>query len=177
MNIIHPRHLFSVLALASLAACGAESDEDVTEDELTATPVPGPIGPIQPMPLQPDLIVNSFAVTAPPVLHCGSQSLSFTAVESNIGPARAGTHNLHLQRFNPSNGQFVGASSIPLTAIAAGATRALAGTFNFWNGPCDCFPTNYTITFRLFDDGGDLIAESNEANNASNSVVVAAACP
>lgn len=170
-------------SIALFAACGAENDPsselEFIESELTVTatlapphqPIPGiPIG-------QPDLIVGGFAVTAPPVLHCGPQSLSFTAVESNIGNAAAGRHLLYLQRLNPFNGQFQNSASTALAGLSAGTTRNIAGTYNFFNGPCDCLPSTYTITFRIFDDGALQVDESNEGNNASNSIVVAAACP
>ena len=170
---------------ALAAACGAGPDdpfaagapsEATAEDELTATPT-GPAQQAVPAPVLPDLLVGSFAVTAPATLRCGTQQLSFTALETNAGRARAGTHFLHLQRLNTSNGQWVGVVGMQLPAIAAGATAPLAGTFTFWNGPCDCLPTSYSISFRLFIDGGDAIAESNEANNASNVVIVPATCP
>jgi hypothetical protein len=157
----------------SLGAGGSERPEATIEATIEATVEAA----IVILPVQPDLIVGSFAVTSPATLHCGSQALSFTATESNIGNAGAGSHFLHLQIFNPSNGQWPGASAFSLGRILAGVTRPLAGTFNFFNGPCDCLPSTYSITFRLFDDGGDLVAESNEGNNASNSVVVPAACP
>jgi hypothetical protein len=171
-----PALLFSAFVFTACGGTEDTSELDLTDDELTAQPAP-PLTPIPPIPLQPDLIVGSFNVTAPPVLHCGPQTLSFTATESNVGTANAGRHYLHLQRQNPFSGAWLPTAAIPLSSLAAGATRPLAGTFNFYNGPCDCLPSTYTITFRLFDDGGDLVTESNEGNNASNTIVVAAACP
>jgi hypothetical protein len=169
MKLLHIAIGFCGLAIFAGSGCGAVEDEETAEDLNGQAVVIAP--------LLPDLVVGSFVVTAPVTLHCGSQSLSYTAVESNIGNDNAASHYLHLQRLNTSNGQWIGAAALQLGALTAGVRRSLAGTFNFYNGPCDCLPSTYSITFRLFDDGGNLVAESNENNNASNQVVVPAACP
>lgn len=168
-------------SVALFTACGAETEDpnelEFSDDELTATQAP-PHQPIPPVLVpQPDLTAGSFVVTAPAVLHCGTQTLSFTAVENNIGNGDAGRHLLYLQRLNPFSGQFLNTSSLALGGLVAGATRNLTGAYTFYNGPCDCLPSTYTITFRLNDDGAMQIDESNEGNNTSNSIVVAAACP
>lgn len=169
MKLLHVAILSGGLAIFAGAGCVAAEDEATAEDPSAQAVVI--------MPVLPDLVVSSFVVTAPATLHCGSQPVSYTAVEGNTGNADAASHYLHLQRLNTSNGQWAGAAALQLGALTAGARRGLAGTFNLYNGPCDCLPSTYSITFRLFNDGGNLVAESNENNNASNQVVVPAACP
>lgn len=169
MKLLRVAILSGGLAIFAGSGCVAAEDEatagDPSEQALVIRPV------------LPDLVVNSFVVTMPATLHCGQQPVSYTAVESNLGNADAANHYLHLQRLNTSNGQWAGAAALPLGTLTAGATSGLAGTFSFYNGPCDCLPATYSITFRLFDDGGNQVTESNENNNASNQVVVPAACP
>ncbi|MEQ8279397.1 MAG: CARDB domain-containing protein [Deltaproteobacteria bacterium] len=170
----------SVFLLVFAVACGGPEEEQQESSEaisFTAQPAP-PQAVAQPQPVgDPDLIVTNFNVTGPASLGCGTQTVFYTAIERNIGNGNAGRHFLHLQRQNPLNGAWIPTSSNQLGALAAGATRNLQGSFTFYNGPCDCPPTSYTINFRLFDDGGDLVAESNEGNNASNAVTVNATCP
>src|SRR5262245_50658482 len=88
-----------ICGLMIFVGCAASTDDSLGAGE-SERPEATSEAAIVIRPVLPDLIVGSFAVTSPATLHCGSQVLSFTAAESNIGNAGAGSHNLHLQRFN-----------------------------------------------------------------------------
>lgn len=127
---------------------------------------------IQPWPPRPaDLTVGAYAVTSPPVVHCGSQTIAITITESNIGTGPSGPYTT----YHYSNGVAFCARSRP--SLAAGATATYNDSCNLWNGPCDCIPTSYTIPFFARVDALGAVAESNEGNNQGPTVIKNAQCP
>jgi len=96
--------------------------------------------------------------------------------ETNGGGARSTRHYLDLLKSNGLGG-FNPVCRTMVAGLLAGQSRTQTLTCTFYNGPCDCLPTTYTSTFQAFADSLNNVPESNEANNLSNAVVVAAACP
>jgi hypothetical protein len=134
---------------------------------LAQTVQPAP----QPIPLKPDLVIRSYAVNSPAVLHCGTQTVTATIAEVNRGNAPSGPYTTYHRK----NGAPANAQQRP--SLNPGQTAVYTDTFNYWNGPCDCLPTSYTITWDAVVDAVNVVMESNEGNNVGPSVVVAAQCP
>jgi len=194
--------LSTLLLMATLSACGDSpengwlswgdtSEEAAADGEIQSTNNPitfsatsvggmtargrttknNPNGPI-------DLTVSSFTILSPPTLGCGSQTIAYSATETNLGTSPSGSYWLWLLT-DAGQGTIpnMAASSNQRPSLAAGATRAFTGNFITWMGPCDCQPINYTVQYRLKIDGPNNITESNEANNWSNIVSRGAHCP
>ena len=125
-----------------------------------------------------DLTVSNFVILAPPTIGCGWQNISYSAVETNLGTAPSGSYWLHLY-YDAGQGGLPNypVSSNQRPSLGGGATRAITGTFGYWNGPCDCGGGNYTLQFRLKTDAPNQINETNEANNFSNIQSKSAHCP
>ena len=184
------------LAIGSfLFGCTGGLDPEDKTESLEAQvlrrqmPAPGP-NPVPAPLVLPDLLVASFVLTSPPIFHCGPQTGTLTAIETNAGNGDAPSYYIHVQQSNPGcPTQWKSMASILRRPLPAGTTRATGPlSFSFYNGPRDCIPGTGSITLRLFIDGWNimcnpattttgLVAESNEANNASNVVVHPAACP
>lgn len=159
--------VFVFVALALAASLQAQDD---------AVPIPGPVQPIRPVPIPPpDLLINSLVITSPATLRCGTQNVSFTAVETNAGPSPAGAH--HIDLLKSTGAGFFPVCRIAVGSLAGNTSRNLALSCTFWNGPCDCLPTSYTSFFQAFTDSLNAVAESNEGNNLSNIVPLASTCP
>jgi hypothetical protein len=156
-----------VLALALAASAQAQ------------TVIVTPIGPVQPaprpQPVPADLQIASLVITSPATLRCGTQVISFTAVETNAGAGPAGAH--HVDLLKSTGAGFFPVCRIAVGSLAAGVTRTLALSCTFWNGPCDCLPTSYTSFFQLFTDSLNAVTETNEGNNLSNIVALPSTCP
>jgi hypothetical protein len=119
--------------------------------------------------------MNGLSIVSPAVLHCGTQTVTYTVTDLNAGAAPAGRHYADLRYstgagFNPINRRL-------WIALNPGATNTQTVTFSFWNGPCDCLPGTYTATFQAATDTLSTVAESNESNNLSNTFSIPAACP
>ena len=132
---------------------------------LAAKPLPFPPG------AKPDLTFSAYAVTSPAVIHCGQQTIVFNVTETNLGTAPSGPYVTH----HFSNGVAFCAKSRP--NLPPGTSASFTDTCNLWNGPCDCPPTSYTIPFFGFVDPGNALAELDETNNQSPTVIRNAQCP
>lgn len=154
---------FCVLTLAILASLPASAAQ------IAAVPAP--------IPVPPDLTATGLQILAPTTLHCGMQTVTFRVNENN-GGGSSGPFYLDLQYDYGSGSTFWAICRYSRPGLGALSTRVL-GPINctFWNGPCDCLPTTYTATFRVFIDSLNNVAESNEGNNLSNTVSIPAACP
>ena len=170
---------FGSFWLGCTAGLDSEDKIESLEAQVLRRQMPAPLD-------LPDLQVASFVLTSPPIFHCGPQTGTLTAIETNAGRGNASSYYLHVQQPHSSSPTgWRGFASILRPPLPAGTTRATGPlSFSFYNGPCGCIPATYNMTLRLFIDGGDiwglnggLVAESNEANNASNRIVQPAACP
>ena len=121
---------------------------------------------------KPDLTYSAFAVTSPPVVHCGQRLITFNVTETNLGSAPTGSYLVYYF-----------AHGAPLCAkqrpnLPPGASASFTDTCNINNGSCaDCGPGTFTIPFFGFLDPLNQIVELNEANNQSQTVVQPAQCP
>jgi len=159
----------TVAALALCALAGGASAQIVVQPVPPGQPAPPPI------PLLPDLQIGGLTIVSPAVLHCGTQTVTYTATDVNTGNAPAGRHSVDLSfstgfGFHPLNRNL-------WVALNPGVSSTRTITFNYWNGPCDCLPGTYTAFFQATTDSLNTVAESNEGNNLSNIVSVPAACP
>lgn len=156
----------AVLAVFALALAASVQAQIIVAPALPIRPIPVP---------PPDLQISNLVMTSPATLHCGTQTISFTAVETNAGPSPAAAH--HIDVLKSTGAGFFVTCRIAVGSLAGNTSRNLALSCTFWNGPCDCLPTTYTSFFQLFTDSLLAVAESNEGNNTSNIAPLASACP
>jgi hypothetical protein len=131
-----------------------------------AKPLPSP------PPAPPDLTISAFAITSPAVVHCGPQQLIiFNVTETNLGAGPSGPY------FAAYSSNGVGFCFPQRPGLAAGASATFTDFCTLNNGPCTCFPATYTIPFFAFVDAASAIAETNEANNQSQTIIQPAQCP
>jgi hypothetical protein len=123
----------------------------------------------------PDLQVSGLAVTAPPTLTCGMQSVTFTITETNASGTASGT--FHLDLLKSTGAGFTPICRVPRRGVRANTSRTTSITCSFYNGPCDCLPTSYTTTFQVNIDSLNEVVESDETNNFSNLFAVPSTCP
>ena len=123
-----------------------------------------------PPPPPADLTFSAYAVTSPAVVHCGAQTIIFNVTETNLGAGPAAPY----LTYHFSNGVAFCARSRP--ALAAGASASFTDICSLNNGPCECSAT-YTIPFFGLVDSLNAVAETNEANNQSQTVIQPAQCP
>jgi hypothetical protein len=142
--------------------------------QVTATPIVAV--PIPPQQVPPDLQHSNLVITSPSVLRCGTQTVTFTVNETNAGSS-AGIHHNDLLYDYGSGSQVWPICRVQRPSFPALSSRTWSFSCTFWNGPCDCLPTNYTATFITMIDSLNAIAESNENNNRSNRVSIPATCP
>jgi hypothetical protein len=159
----------ALVTVAALVTCANLSVAQIVQPAPPAQPAPPP------QPVLPDLQMSGLSIASPAVLHCGTQTVTYTVTDLNAGAAPAGRHYVDLRYssgggFNPINRRL-------WVALNPGVTNTQTFTFSFWNGPCDCLPSTYTATFQAATDTLSSVAESNESNNLSNTVSIPAACP
>ena len=123
----------------------------------------------------PDLQVSGLAVTAPPTLTCGSQTVTFSITETNASATPSAT--FHLDLLKSTGGGFTPVCRVARRALRSNMTRTSQITCIFYNGPCDCLPTSYTTTFQVSIDSLNEVVESDETNNLSNLSAVPSTCP
>lgn len=160
------RHSLKMFGLIFMMAGGYASAQII----ISTTPLPAPT----PIRLKPDLTVSGLTINSSTTIHCGSQTVSITYTESNIGNAPSGTYWNHVYRNGTA---LVATASSPRPSLGAGATRVVTDTFTYYAGPCDCFPGSNGVTFSLKIDGPNQVAEKNENNNFSNTVTATEVCP
>jgi hypothetical protein len=120
--------------------------------------------------------VSNLIITPPGTFHCGTQSATLTITETNRGPIATGSYYLELR---------MAYNSPPMNAIRrfqqpplrGNTTRTVSIPFSWFNGPCDCFPSLYTINWQVYTDALSNVNESNEGNNLSNVYSTPGACP
>jgi len=120
---------------------------------------------------KPDLTVTTFTVDSPAVLHCGTQTITVSWTEKNRSRGIAAAHNSAV--YINGGPTFL----IPIGTLSAGQSQSGTTTATFYNGPCDCLPTSYTIPIFMKADWYNTVAETNETNNNSATVTQSAACP
>jgi hypothetical protein len=124
-----------------------------------------------PPPPPPDLVVSSYAVVSPPVIHCGAQTIVFNITETNTGAGPSGPYFTH----HFSQGFAFCGRSRP--GLAAGASATFTDSCSFNGGPCDCSPGTFPNPLFARVDATGQVAETNEANNQGPTVVKTQQCP
>jgi CARDB protein len=126
-----------------------------------------------PPPPPPDLTFSAFSILSPSVVHAGSPTIVFSVTETNLGGSATGPY----MTYYFSNG--VAFCARQRTAgLAAGASATFTDSCVLNNGSAgDCSPGSGTMPFFAFVDSLGQVAESNEGNNISPTVILPTQCP
>ena len=128
---------------------------------------------VKPWPPPPpaDLTVSGYAITSPPVVHCGAQTIVFSITETNNGLGPAGPYTT----YHFSQGVAFCARQRP--GLAAGASVTYTDSCSLNGGPCDCQPGSFPNPFFSRVDALGTVTETNEGNNQSPTIVKTHQCP
>lgn len=122
----------------------------------------------------PDLQITSFSITSPTTITCSQQVATIRIVETNTGSRASGPFSVSLVL------EYIGGASLPAIArpsLAGQSSRRATLIISWFNGPCDCVPGSYVASFHMDIDSTSSVAESNENNNSSATVILPGTCP